>query len=247
MLGRQGANARQRERFFEYLLEEVDAERYAGIQQTYLKPALAGTMGDMLKYLDPILWFDGRFSAAIHLGLDQGKPQRILDIGAGPGHFPFVGRFLGHEVIGTELPLSSANPTNPERLYDDLCALYGVKRVRYVVRPFGDLSGLPGRFDLVTSFMAAFNMDDQKKPWGIKPWDFFLASLERHVLAPEGRLFMTLANNKLTPDAWRHLAAHATSATESSKSILFSEFAAFWGADSKARGQARERAGGEAS
>jgi hypothetical protein len=216
-----------KEHFFEFLIEEVDAGAYAEIQANFLDPGILDTMGDMLKYLDPVMWFEGRFSSAVRLGLDQSVPLRILDFGTGPGHFPMIASFLGHDVLGTELPELSPVPTNSERLYDALCGIFGVSRIRYTVRPHTELTGLPGRFAMVTSFMAAFNLDEQKKPWTVRHWSHFLASLKKFVLDPDGRLFMTLANNKLTPEAWRHLESHATWSIEKTKSLFFAHLDAF--------------------
>src|SRR5947208_15254094 len=46
----------EKARFFEYLLIQVDAERYGELQENYLASIDPAT--DLAKYIDPIIWFE---------------------------------------------------------------------------------------------------------------------------------------------------------------------------------------------
>ncbi len=53
-------------------------------------------------YIDLMGCLSHDFDEALQRGLHQTKGKRILDIGTGPGVFPYVLRQLGHEVVATE-------------------------------------------------------------------------------------------------------------------------------------------------
>jgi len=218
------AQSAELRRFFEYLLEEVDADEYRRVQLHYLDPEVVNPDADIVKYLDPIIWFESKLRLAQSLDLDKKPPMRILDLGTGPGHFPFVGRFYGHDVTGTDLPARARGAANSDHIYDALCAMYGVKRIGHAIQPNVELEGLGGRYDMVTSFLAAFNVDEERRPWSVAQWRFFLKSLKADVLNDGGVLFMTLADGKLTPESWSYLVSLADRTVEKSKQILITNF-----------------------
>lgn len=211
-------------RFFEYLLAEVDAGEYRRLQMHYLDPKIIDPDADIVKYLDPIIWFESKVRLAQSLDLDKKPPMRILDLGTGPGHFPFVAHFYGHDVTGTDLPARAQGVDKSDHIYDALCAMYRVKRIGHEIKPNVKLEGLGGRYDMVTSFLAAFNVDEERKPWSVDHWRFFLKSLRRDVLNDGGILFMTLADGKLTPDSWSFLVSVADRTVEKSKQIQITDF-----------------------
>ncbi|MBV8977701.1 MAG: class I SAM-dependent methyltransferase [Alphaproteobacteria bacterium] len=211
-------------RFFSYLLSEIDPDQYRRIQLHYLDPQIVERDSDVVKYLDPILWFESKLRLAWFLNLDKAPPMRILDFGTGPGHFPFVARFYGHDVTGTELPPRIGTFAGSEHLYEALCTLYQVKRIGHWIKPNAPLEGLGGRYDLVTAFLAAFNVDEKLKPWTADHWRVFLKSLKADVLTENGFLFMTLADGKLTPESWSYLASIAEWSFEKSKQIKITKF-----------------------
>src|SRR5262245_31722192 len=58
-----------------------------------------------LKFTEYEPWIARAWKDAQHLGLDRRKPIEILDIGTGPGYFPYVCRRLGHRCVGLDLPI----------------------------------------------------------------------------------------------------------------------------------------------
>lgn len=212
-------------RFWEYALENLDPALHARIQRKYLtKDRAIGISGlegasrellpDMLKYIDPIIWLEGKLRLCRELGLHVMPPLRILDIGTGPGHFPFVARFFGHSVVGTDLPEEVNDGKENTYLYDDLCRLYGVKRVPLRIQAMKDLPDIGERFDVVTSFLTAFNTHkdprpekakEKGRPWAVEDWKWFVASCFRVWLKNGGRLAMSLAKGKMTEESWSYL------------------------------------------
>jgi len=226
---RQGKSAvnQERTRFFDYLLTQVDPDDYGALQQHYLDQSVVDRNSDIAKYIDPIVWFESKLAVAQRAELHNKPPMKILDIGTGPGHFPVVARFYGHDVTGTDLPKRSQGVEETGHLYDALCDIYKVKRISHMIKA-GERIGtkLAGPYDMVTAFLAAFNMDG-KTPWTAEQWRFFLKTLKEDVLAPHGVLFMSLANNKLTDESWDYLAERADWTEPRNKLIFISNFTPF--------------------
>ena len=210
--------------FFEYLLNEVDAEQFGHVQQIFLADAGRAENKNMLKYIDPVTWFESKLSIARWLALDRQTNLRILDLGTGPGHFPVVARFYGHAVIGTDLPSRSRGVDKTGHLYDALCELYRVSRISHTIRPFEPLGDLGGRYDMVTAFLVAFNVDEEKRPWNEDHWRFFLTDLAANVLTKRGALFMRLTHDKLTDKAWAYLASLAEWKEDQSRQVYITDF-----------------------
>ncbi len=229
-------------RFFEFLLNEVDARRYGEIQDHFLAPERIDPKADTVKYLDPLVWFESKIGFALRLGLDVAAPRRILDIGTGPGHFAVVARFFGHNVVGTEVPRRAQGVQGSGHLYDALCDVFKVERIVHSVRPFGDLREIPGRYDMLTSFLAGFNVDERKLPWNITHWNHFFACVRRDVLAPGGTVFLNLSNGKITPPVWEALKSAAEGFQDEQKSLYFSSLEAFGDDSLIAPAAARPRA-----
>jgi hypothetical protein len=212
--------AGQKIAFFEYLLDTVDPKAFAAIQDDFVRPGKVDLGVDLPKYIDPIIWFESKLVIAQRMGLHHAAPKRIIDFGTGPGHFPTVARFFGHQPTGTELPRRSQGETTGH-LYDRLCEVYGVKRISHVIAPRPNLQGLSGPYDYATSFLTAFNVTAAKQPWSKISWNLFFQELRSHVLTPEGSLYMTLTHNKVTPAGWKYLTEFATSSVDVSRTLFF--------------------------
>ena len=100
------------------------------------------------------------------------------------------------------LPMTAA-------LEDALCDMYGVKRISHVIRPNEPLTGLGGPYDMVTAFLAAFNVDGDKQPWSVEYWKYFLKDVKHNVLTKRGTIFMALDSKKLTDESWSYVSSLA--------------------------------------
>ena len=128
---------------------------------------------------------------AVEQGLHELPPQRLLDLGAGAGHFAFLCKQFGHQV--TTLDLGHVE------LYNELIAFFGVERVDFEIRPLVPLPRFDGKFDLVTGFMVGFNKRSKRELWGEAEWSFFLRDVARHILDHEGSLVLKMIRNKNLP------------------------------------------------
>lgn len=218
----------ERARFFEFLLTQVDAEDYGRIQDHFLDPGAIDPDSNIVKYIDPTIWFESKLDLARRLNLHSLPPIRILDIGTGPGHFPLVARFYGHDATGTDLPPRTTGSATDGHLYDALCHIYRIRRIPLVIRRLEELPDLNGPYDLVTAFLAAFNVDKSKLPWDIAAWRFFLRSVKERVLTESGELFMSLDDSKLTEPVWRYLSERAAFSHDVSKQIRIKDFTPFF-------------------
>lgn len=203
-------------RFFEYLLQQVDFEKYGELQDRYLNPPIDR---GCLKYLDPVSWFEHKFHYAHLLKLHETPPLRILDLGAGPGHFLVIARFYGHSAIGTELPIERTELDHPSHFYSELSAIYANWLIPHRIEPNRDIVGLPGEVDLVTAFSVAFNLS-RGALWEVPQWELFLQSLKAQILVPGGKLFMSLMNRKIEPPVWAYLTERSSHFSERERHIL---------------------------
>ena len=133
-----------------------------------------------LKWLDTAYWLYEKILWTDRLGLYQSQGQRILDLGAGGGHFCVVARNQGHEPVALD---------RDDDYFSEICTLLGVERVVHTIarrRPLPDL----GRFDLITAFNVNFN-HRAHGPWRKADWRWFLNHLILSQLRPGGRIFLT--------------------------------------------------------
>lgn len=217
----------ERARFFRFLKQRVDPVRFGAMQELQLSDQKLRLDSDRVKYIDPILWFESKLSAAQQLRLPERPPTEILDIGTGPGHFPVVAEFYGHKVLGTDLPGRATGRLERGHLYDLLADIYGVRRTASKVEQFVPLTRFDTRFGLVTAFLAAFNKDADRRPWTIEAWNFFLQDLRDNVLAEGGEVYMSLADDKLTQEVWSHLCEGAAFVNHTTKNIHLTDLARF--------------------
>jgi hypothetical protein len=101
------------------------------------------------KYLDVDRWFKKMWLDAKDAELLQSPPLRSLDLGTGPGYFPYICRALGHDCIGLDRP-------NTE-FYDELRAWVGTSVTKHIIGPRVPFPRFDCRFDLATAFRAPFN------------------------------------------------------------------------------------------
>jgi hypothetical protein len=152
---------------------------------------ICGTLGDQTankaKYLDNERWLRAMWRQAVQLDLPELLPQRILDLGTGPGHFPYVCNVLGHEAWGLNRP--------GEVAYQALAKWMGLTVVEHKIRAQVPLPAFPVQFDLVTAFRVGFNSKGREGKnvlFDLDDWAFFLDDLKGGVLKPGGRLVLKM-------------------------------------------------------
>ncbi len=205
--------------FYLGLSERFDADLYHDIQAAHLKREAIGEDGNRLKYLDTPTWAGGKFDHALRLGLHKSPPIRILDLGAGPGHFQLVAEYFGHETIGLDIPLRAQAPGPNRHLYDDLCDFFGAPKIDHRIRARVALPVLSGRFDLITSFMTCFSTDGKRAPWTVEDWIFLLTDLRDHVLAEAGRIYLNLTPGVYDDQSWAFLKSVGGGVVEKSRTL----------------------------
>jgi SAM-dependent methyltransferase len=156
------------------------------------------------KFLDMRRWLGKAWHDAHLAGLLDAPARRVLDIGTGGAHFPFLCRYLGHEIVALD------RPGTP--VFDALAGWMGVDVVPHAIAPRKPLPPLGGRFDLVTAFRVAFHKVRGKRLFHLAEWEFFLDDLRDNVLVEGGGLCM-----KMNEDTRRV-------GTEADDNALFSYF-----------------------
>lgn len=170
----------------ETVLEAVDRKGLERLQAKYAA-AFEANKASEYKYLDVIYWVHSKLYAVRALGLHASPPMRILDLGAGSGHFAMLCQHYGHSVVSLDIPVP---------FYDEFAPVLGVRRTLDRVDPGKPLTDFGERFDLVTAFMINFHNVEPPRPekpyWSLEDWDFLLEDLESRQLKPGGRVWFGL-------------------------------------------------------
>ena len=188
-------------RFVEHLLASFDHEGYRRIQRRLLTPESIDAQHGMLKYLSLAYWLRAKLELALELGLHRTQPLALLDLGVGPGHFPFVCRHFGHQVLGADVePQFHVPDWNGQHVYDVLLELFEIDRIHLRIERCRALPDLGRRFDLVTALMIKFDSPLGEIPWTADDWVFFLRDLATRHVTPDGRVYLTLNRRSVTPE-----------------------------------------------
>jgi len=164
--------------------ESLDLDRYEQLRSSLLGN---GDAGSEVKYLDLLYWLRSKLRIALDLEMHRLPSQKVLDLGSGPGHFPYLCRHLGHQVTALDL--------GHIEIYNRLIAFFELSRVDFEIRPLEPLPRFHDRFDLVTGFMVGFNKRSRSELWGEPEWLFFLRDLASGVVSEQGRLVLKLIRN----------------------------------------------------
>jgi SAM-dependent methyltransferase len=135
------------------------------------------------KYLDIDRWLYESMRRFYFLGLKKSKEKKaILDLGTGAGYFPFICNYYGHKAEAIDVP------DNP--MYNEIIRELGITRYTQYIRAFKDLE-INKQYDLITAAMICFNNHKTSNVWHIKEWDYFLKSVSRRNLKPDGQFFLS--------------------------------------------------------
>lgn len=169
------------------LLATVDTGQLEKLRQQHADAIRGADPAAGHKYLDVALYTLQKLLLAHELGLAEGPPRRVLDIGTGGGHFPFVCRFFGHRAVGIDID---------NELYEGIAACIGVQRTIVRVAPLARLPDLGEKFDLITACDVTFNdkddRDGRRAYWTLPEWQFFLNDLFANHLRLPGILYLKL-------------------------------------------------------
>jgi hypothetical protein len=148
-----------------------------------LRPVVRRYRGTLTPKLGRYLRYGRQIARATHfargLGLHQGRPGRILDLGSGPSYFPYVCARMGHDILALDV---DSTP-----LYNDMTAALQVPRVVHAIRAHEPLPDLDGPFDLITALLICFNghKDADVPLWGVEEWAWFVDQM-RPLAGPAG-------------------------------------------------------------
>jgi hypothetical protein len=168
------------------LLDTIDHDAFAALRAKQHSPRFNTVYLDLPTTLRVAVY---RFIA---LGIQDSKgPVSVLDIGTGPGVFPFVCTQHGHVAVGTDIDKTP--------YFNDLTALLKIDRRLWQVEPFSPAPAFGRSFDLITATNVGFNVIRRETAgrrigdeWGIEEWDFFLTDLARRVASQSARIFVTI-------------------------------------------------------
>ena len=176
------------------VLNTIDLKQFEDYQNRFrdADPAPQGYS----KYLDISFWMAEKLMYARRLKLKNAKPLRILDIGTGPGYFPYICSLYGHKVVAMDLD------TIP--MYNEICRFLKIDRKTCRIEKFQKLPDLGMKFDLITAFMIKFDQHTLPDQWGVDEWRFFVEDAKANQLSPNGRMYLGL-NARVEDEAHRKL------------------------------------------
>src|SRR5512147_2157878 len=89
----------------QFLLDDLDRSAFEQFSRLgHAQHAHKRKLDHDMKYTEYERWIARAWKDARHLGFHRQKPIDILDIGNGPGYFPYVCRKLGHRCMGLDRP-----------------------------------------------------------------------------------------------------------------------------------------------
>lgn len=137
------------------------------------------------KYLDTNFWLFENLARVFSLGLHKKKGARksVLDIGTGPGYFPFLCKYYGHHAEALDVADNA--------MYNDLVKALDIKRHVQRIEAYETLE-IASKFDLISAFMICFNNHQRPNLWHIQEWNYFLNSLHLNNLRNDGEIFLSL-------------------------------------------------------
>jgi 2-polyprenyl-3-methyl-5-hydroxy-6-metoxy-1,4-benzoquinol methylase len=167
--------------------------------------------------MTPKAWYAEAMQIARGVGLDEGPPLKILDIGCGFGYFLAACNMLGHESTGLDVT-------------DDLIARAAwILRVHLVPHAITAYEPLPAEltgYDLITTFGVNFRHAPEVY-WGGDDYAFLAADIRKR-LRPGGRWLLRPNQTDeaesaiallMAPDWWREVAGHQATITVSSHEV----------------------------
>jgi len=134
------------------------------------------------KYADYHFWIPFNVCRIGALGLHKARPQRILDVGCGPGYFLAAARECGHECHGIDAPESVLTKTEC-RAYTELLGSLGCDGnvAPLLIERYIPMVLKQSDYDLITAFWICFNRHRQPDEWGVDEWKFFVEDSLRHL------------------------------------------------------------------
>ena len=137
------------------------------------------------KYFDLPSHLARAFFYSRQLKLDKLKNLDILDLGTGPGYFPFAAGLLGHNVQSIDI--------GNNKMYKNMRDLLCVSCANCEIKPMIDLNFFKKKkFILITAFQLLFDQDGNHIVWKEKEWKYFIKMLQKKYLKKNGRIFFQM-------------------------------------------------------
>jgi hypothetical protein len=178
---------------FDRAIRRVDRKRVADLQRFVRRNHDIFLDEPPVKYLDLPLYLALKANWVVALDLDRRPPRRILDLGVGGGHFPFLASLHSHETLGLDVY---------DDLYERILGVYAIPRTIHTITP-GVALPVTGKFDLVTALQVTFNRPVGPPArgrtsiyWTFDEWRWFFGQLCSLMNFP-GRIFFELNRQPL--------------------------------------------------
>ena len=172
------------------VLATIDYQRVVDLRAAMLRShggsdSEANSVNGAWKFLDIDLWIPVNLERIYRLELQSSPPRDILDISGGAGYFAYICQYFGHRVHTTDI--------DQWEEFNEMMEILSLERSVLWVEPMTPIPFYGRKFDLITSFMIAFNFPQvEEKRWGIEEWEFLLSDLEENHLKENGVIYLLM-------------------------------------------------------
>ena len=172
------------------VLATIDYQRVVDLRAAMLRShggsdSEANSVNGAWKFLDIDLWVPVNLERVYRLELQSSPTLDILDISGGAGYFAYICQHFGHRVHTTDIDEWDE--------FNEMMEILSLERSVLWVEPMTPIPFYGRKFDLITSFMIAFNLPQvEEKRWGIEEWEFLLSDLEENHLKENGVIYLLM-------------------------------------------------------
>ncbi len=137
-----------------------------------------------LKYFHIEYWCAEALRRMLFFGIEKVRKKKILDIGTGFGLFPYACEYFAANV--------QAIDREGHALYDEITDFLGLRKTHHTVKRRQPLPDLGVRFNLITSYLIAFDRPENEEIWSVEDWRFFIDDVFDNQLNADGTLHLEL-------------------------------------------------------
>ena len=139
----------------------IDTDKFKEIHKAHIELSV------YKKYLNLDYFIMLHLQFYFSTGLFYQRNRSVYDIGTGPGYFPYICRFFGHDTGSMDMLGVVLN--------DNIIAHLGLDRTEHMIMAYEPLPKPKSKYDFITARDTCFNHHKPSRdPWSLDEWKFLL-------------------------------------------------------------------------